>query len=603
MFIQAGIPCKWTNDSQCFLLEHFDTIQNSPSHIYQSALPFLPSSSWLHECYNVELSFSVKVVKGLPAKWGRCFRTISLDYHPWTLSYWKNTIAVGLNHDDIIIFNTVTGSQTAVLHGHTDRVNSLTFSPDGKSLISGSDDNTIKLWDMQTGGVVKTFYGHTQRVWSVSISADCTRIASGSGDKTIHLWDIQTGECYHMIKQQDVVYQVSFSPTDPQHLLSIAGNKVWHWDTNGHQIPPFYGGSHINFSLDRTQVVSCSGVVVTVQNFDSRATVTQFHMANEDAHRCYFSPDSKHVVVAAGTTIYVWDITSSDPHLVETFIGHISPVTSLIFSSPTSFISVSIDQSIKFWQIGASPMALVETNPESFPLTSVKSITLQAKDGIAIISDCDGVVRTWDISTGLCKASFQTPAKAYHNRDVQLIDGRLVFVWYEDNICIQDVEQGRLLWAVGGPGYNVEDLRISGDGSRVFCLDESFIIAWSMQIGEVVGKVEVEGSTFLGSLIVDGSRVWVHYPESEYQGWDFGTLGSSPVQLSTIPPTRLPLNNTKLWDTSLSRIKDTASGNVVFQLSGRFANPVCVQCDGCYLVAGYSSGDVLILDFNHVFLQ
>ncbi|KAF9648432.1 hypothetical protein BDM02DRAFT_3115476 [Thelephora ganbajun] len=62
--IQAGVSCKWINDSQCFLLEHFDTIKNYPSQIYHSALLFYPSSSWLSKCYSTELSHKVKVVKG-----------------------------------------------------------------------------------------------------------------------------------------------------------------------------------------------------------------------------------------------------------------------------------------------------------------------------------------------------------------------------------------------------------------------------------------------------------------------------------------------------------------------------------------------------------
>jgi len=58
-----------------------------------------------------------------------------------------------------------------------------------------------------------------------------------------------------------------------------------------------------------------------------------------------------------------------------------------------------------------------------------------------------------------------------------------------------------------------------------------------------------------------------------------------------------------LWDTDLFRIKNVVTGKVVFQLPERFTKPTVVQFDGCYLAAGYSSGEVLILDFNHVFLQ
>jgi WD40 repeat protein len=104
---------------------------------------------------------------------------------PLTLSYWENTVAVGCRNSDIITLDAITGSQMAVLSGHTSWVRCVTFSSDGGSLASGSDDRTVKLWDMQTGGVVKTFHGHNDYVYSVSISGDCTRIASGSLDCTI----------------------------------------------------------------------------------------------------------------------------------------------------------------------------------------------------------------------------------------------------------------------------------------------------------------------------------------------------------------------------------------------------------------------------------
>src|SRR5882757_1974153 len=115
--VQTGDSCKWTNDGQHLLLEHFDAISKSPSQIYHSALPFTPSSSWLRECYSAELSHEVKVVKGLPAEWRECSRTVSFGNDPMALSYWNNTIAVGLE-SNIIILNATTGSQVAALSGH-----------------------------------------------------------------------------------------------------------------------------------------------------------------------------------------------------------------------------------------------------------------------------------------------------------------------------------------------------------------------------------------------------------------------------------------------------------------------------------------------------
>ena len=230
IFIQAGSSCKWVNDSQRLLLEYFDIIHDSPSQIYHSALPFSPSSSWLHDCYNVELSQEVRVVKGLPAEWGECFRTVALGTSSWTTVCWKNLIAVGCYTGSITVLDRVTGSQTAVFSGHTGGVKSLASSSDGTLLVSGGSDRTIKLWDTQTGGVVKTFTGHTRNVRSVSISENSDMIASGSDDTTIRLWDIQIGECCHVLGQQGWVYYVRFSPSDSQCLISTSGGKLQQWE-------------------------------------------------------------------------------------------------------------------------------------------------------------------------------------------------------------------------------------------------------------------------------------------------------------------------------------------------------------------------------------
>jgi WD40 repeat protein len=584
--IQAGVPCEWAHDSQCFLLEFFDTIHNSPSQIYHSALLLSPSSSWVHKCYSAELSQVVKVVKGLPTGWATYSRTVILDTGPLALACWKDTIAVGLESGDIITLDVVTGSQVAVLSGHTEWVRSVTFSSDGTSLVSGSWDKTIKLWDVQTGGVIKTFHGHTDLIRSISISFNYTTIASGSDDRTIRLWDIQTGECCCVIKLGHQV-NVSFHPTNPQHLISISGGIVQQWGIDGHQIEPTYEGTHAAFSLDGTHLALCGEKVTTIQNFNSGAIVARCPTDSKPWF-CCFSPNGRLVAVAAGSTAYVWDITGSDPHLIETFIGHTMDITSLTFSSPSSLISASNDQSIKFWQIG-SPLAV--SNPEPTPSASapIKSVGLEAENGIAISSDVDGVVKTWDLSTGLCKASFQTPAKGETLRDVRMIDDRLIVVWHGNyfQICIWDIKKGELLHSVASGWAGARGLRISGDGSKVFCMSSEFVEGWSMLTGEAVGMVEVGRDSYLNPLHAKGSRILVDLQNSSTQGWDFGIPGSSPIPLSNISSEGPRLHfspGISKWNNGPSRIGDTATGKEVFRLPGRYTRPNDVQWDGQYLV-------------------
>jgi WD40 repeat protein len=582
-------------------LEFFDTIHDSPSQIYHFALLFCPSSSWLHKSYTTELSQGVKVVKGLPAGWGSCSRTVTLDDFPLALGCWKDTIAVGSQSGDIITLDATTGSQVAVLSGHTEVVTSVTFSSDGRSLVSGSYDKTLKLWDVQTGGVVKTFQHHFSWVLSVSISINCITIASGSHDNTICLWDVHTGECQCTIKQHSPVACVSFSPANPQHLISVSGGVVQQWDISGHQVGPTYKGSHAAFSLDGTHLVLCGEKVTTVQNSDSGEIVAKFPTGS-NPKCCCLSPNGRLVAIAAGTTAYIWDTTGSDPHLIKTFIGHTSDITSLTFSSSSSLISAS-SESVKFWQLDASLSNQITSNPESTPpdSDSIESVSLQAESGIVISSDLNGMVKIWDISTGLCRESFKTQAEGRFWRDAQIIDGRLVVVWFKDRgICVWDSKRSEPLQMTEVDQHEAKDIRISGDGSKVFLLIGKSIQAWSIETGDVVGDVELGDGAYLDPLCMGGSRICVCFPSSLIQGWDFGVSGSSPIPLSSTPPERSHLDfvggDYQLFEGPLW-VKDTVTGKKVLQLSGRYARPYDVQWDGQYLVAGYGSGEMLILDF------
>ncbi|MEQ9236608.1 MAG: pentapeptide repeat-containing protein [Coleofasciculus sp. E2-BRE-01] len=72
-------------------------------------------------------------------------------------------------------------------------ITALVISPDGTHLISGADDQTVKIWELETGRLIRTLRGHSDAISSVAISPDGKRIASSSDDKTVKLWDFETG--------------------------------------------------------------------------------------------------------------------------------------------------------------------------------------------------------------------------------------------------------------------------------------------------------------------------------------------------------------------------------------------------------------------------
>ncbi|KAG9391581.1 serine/threonine-protein kinase WNK4 [Carpediemonas membranifera] len=129
------------------------------------------------------------------------------------------------------------------LAGHTNNVNSVAISPDGKFIVSGSKDCTINVWDAESCSRVQTLKGHTGWVASVVFSPDSTLLASGSGDNTIRLWKktvnnegAETWECDGDLTGHDSVYCVAFSPTDGRVLASGSLDKtIKLWNTESRE--------------------------------------------------------------------------------------------------------------------------------------------------------------------------------------------------------------------------------------------------------------------------------------------------------------------------------------------------------------------------------
>jgi len=174
-------------DAQRFIRVFGGAISFSTPHLYVSALPFSPKSS------SISRKFANKFDKVLQFNW-------------------KHNITWPVIQ--------------CVLVGHSTFVTSVAFSPDGKHIVSGSHDKTIRLWDAETGQQLQSpLKGHEHSVTSVAFSPDGKCIVSGSEDMTIQLWDAETGEQLQppLKGHKNWVTSVAFSPEWQVHCVRLRG--------------------------------------------------------------------------------------------------------------------------------------------------------------------------------------------------------------------------------------------------------------------------------------------------------------------------------------------------------------------------------------------
>jgi WD40 repeat protein len=271
-------------------------------------------------------------------------------------------------------FSNLGGSSSAllkdriVLFGHSDQVNRLAYSCDGKALATASEDTTVRLWDATAGSVRVMLQGHSSPVDSVAFSPDGKMLASGAGDwrqptvpGELKLWDAMSGVLITDLKgHAGPVLSLTFTPDGKTLASGSADGVVKLWDTTKHSeratLNPGkgYWVRGLAITADGKILAAAHYHTVSIWNLDSRAVIGELKGHTEEICALAISPDGK--TIASGgrdQTVKVWDLATSQERV--TITGNQGWVNDLAISPDGKTLAIGVmNGSVKLWDLGAA---------------------------------------------------------------------------------------------------------------------------------------------------------------------------------------------------------------------------------------------------------
>lgn len=284
----------------------------------------------------------------------------------WSVSFSSDgqTIASGSDDGDVILWDK-DGKHLTTLKSKGGRISSVSFSPDGL-IAAGSSDRKIKLWN-KDHVPIKSIIGHKDKVWDVKFSPDGQIIASASKDKTVKLWS-QDGRLLKTIPHDDEVYSVSFSLNGQTIVSGGKDKKVRLWNKNGGLLNTFTGHTEqimkVIFSPDGKTIASAStDDTVRLWQLDGTPAI-KLIKTNNNVYSISFSRDGQTLVSANGdNSVQLWDLKGN---LLNTLQKHDDSVLDVKFSPDGKTIaSAGADNQVKLWSNEQNQVKTLYSHPGS----------------------------------------------------------------------------------------------------------------------------------------------------------------------------------------------------------------------------------------------
>ena len=299
-----------------------------------------------------------------------------------------------------------------VLHGHTDFINAIAVTPDGKTAVSGAYDKTLRIWDVATGECIRILAGHTGGISGVAVTPDGKTAISAGNDETLRVWDVATGECLRLLvgHTKDYVEAVALTPDGKTAISGGSDGTLRVWDVATGECLNTFGGHNgwvksVALTPDGKTAVSATDCSDNLRVWDLRSGEclhTLEVLGLGGVRSVSLTPSGIMAVCVVALCEYasyqIFDLATGK--MLREFQGRTNRWCNKIAISLThdgnSLVSVGENNPLCVWDVNSGTCLRVLEGFTAF----AHAVSLTADGSVAISACLDKTLRVWNLATG-----------------------------------------------------------------------------------------------------------------------------------------------------------------------------------------------------------
>lgn len=377
--------------------------------------------------------------------------------------------------------------------GHTDRVKAVDYSQDGRLVLTGSGDSTVRVWDVTTGQEIRRFEGDMQDINSAVFSPDSGFVLTGSrNDHTVRLWDLASGEEVRrwgngnagsfsldggriFVFSEDNAQSTMIDIETSEILHTILAPQLWRRPESTGYSPD--GTLYLDIPIDSDRMF--------IRRVADDAEILSLPISRLFQNFA-FSPDNRYFVVNGDdNSVEVWDITTRER--LHVLAGTLEVIT-LAFSPDSRLLAAGTgERAVRVWDV-ASGHEVRQFNGHT---QSVRNVKFSGDSRYLLSGGFDKVALLWDLRSTTPLEAFDTENFGFWYTHVSP-DGQLLSAGREDGtVLVWNLHSNALLYQIQAGSESIWFADFTPDNRLLVTASGNTVQVWDTTSSDMIGEIPV----------------------------------------------------------------------------------------------------------------